>query len=283
MELVFSKHVLRGTAASLLLLAIYFAIVGFLQGIGYAMTRFIELWYLMVPLVAGFGIQIALFSMIKEGMKARMASGGVSAASMVACCAHHITDAVPLLGASALGVLLLQYQSAFLVLGIVSNGIGILSMLRQAKRNGIETGSRFLALASFDMESLVRASYVLGAVAIAAAFILTVPPQPTGITLLTVSKEAGGIVFEARPLSVSSGSPIKIELTANTHSGSIDIDVGKAKLSVDGKVLGALTWDGPMGGHHVKGTLTFPAPETPPKEMALLLDYGSQLSFQWRL
>src|SRR3990167_6283609 len=118
------KHVVYGVAASALLLFLYFSIVGLLQGMNYAVTRFIELWYFMVPLVIGFGIQIGLFSCIhsaaKAGGKAAAASGGMSTGSMIACCAHHVTDVAPLLGATALGLFLVQYQSAFLVIGLVS-------------------------------------------------------------------------------------------------------------------------------------------------------------------
>ena len=123
------------------LLMMYFLVVGGLQGFGYAFERFIELWYFMMPLIAGFGFQISLFSHIRiscrEGTGSAAATTGVSTASMIICCAHHITDIIPILGVAALGLFFVEYQSAFLVIGIVSNIIGIVFMLNIAMIAGI--------------------------------------------------------------------------------------------------------------------------------------------------
>src|SRR3990167_8171417 len=69
-----------------------------------AWWQFRQLWYLMLPLLAGFGVQIGLFSYIKflskVGNKIVAASSATSTVSMIACCAHHLTDVVPILGLS---------------------------------------------------------------------------------------------------------------------------------------------------------------------------------------
>jgi hypothetical protein len=57
-------------------------------------------------------------------------AGGVSTTSMVACCAHHVTDVLPILGISAAVVFLNQFQNLFIILGVLSNLIGINLMLR---------------------------------------------------------------------------------------------------------------------------------------------------------
>jgi len=43
---------------------------------------------------------------------------------MIACCAHHLTDVVPILGLSALSIWLVNFQTPLLAIGIVSNAAG---------------------------------------------------------------------------------------------------------------------------------------------------------------
>lgn len=44
---------------------------------------------------------------------------------MVACCAHHLVDLIPILGLSAATLFLSEYQEQFLIFGIVANLIGM--------------------------------------------------------------------------------------------------------------------------------------------------------------
>jgi len=95
--------------------------------------QFRGLWHLMLPLIVGFGVQIGLFSYIKflshsTANKIVAASSATSTVSMVACCAHHLTDVVPILGLSALSVWLTAYQRPLLLIGILSNLTGIIYM-----------------------------------------------------------------------------------------------------------------------------------------------------------
>jgi hypothetical protein len=53
------------------------------------------------------------------------ASGGTSTAAMVACCAHHVTDVLPLLGLSAAATFLAEYRIPFMLVGLATNLIGI--------------------------------------------------------------------------------------------------------------------------------------------------------------
>ena len=62
------------------------------------------------------------------------AGGGTSTAAMIACCAHHVTDVLPLLGLSGAAVFLAQYKVPFMVVGIISNIVGIGVMLRLIRR-----------------------------------------------------------------------------------------------------------------------------------------------------
>lgn len=57
---------ISGVLGSSILLGIYFIILSVANSFSYAIDRFGELWYLFLPLVLGFGVQIALLSHIKK-------------------------------------------------------------------------------------------------------------------------------------------------------------------------------------------------------------------------
>ena len=91
-------------------------------------------------LIIGFGIQMGLFWMMKKGIRfslqeksdAKLAAGAgttVSGVAMVACCAHHAVDLLPILGLSAAAVFLGEYQEQLLMFGVVTNLAGIILML----------------------------------------------------------------------------------------------------------------------------------------------------------
>ena len=52
-----------------------------------------------------------------------------STTAMVACCLHHVTDVLPILGLSAAATYLTRYQRPFMLLGLGMNILGILVML----------------------------------------------------------------------------------------------------------------------------------------------------------
>ncbi len=56
-------------------------------------------------------------------------SGGTSVTAMVACCIHHVTDVLPVLGVSAAATFLTRYQRPFMLVGLGMNILGILLML----------------------------------------------------------------------------------------------------------------------------------------------------------
>lgn len=94
----------------------------------------------MSLLIIGFGIQMGLFWLMKKGVKfnlqekkdANLAVGTgtvVSGVAMIACCAHHAVEVLPLVGLSAAALFLGEYQEQFLILGVLSNLFGITMML----------------------------------------------------------------------------------------------------------------------------------------------------------
>lgn len=49
---------------------------------------------------------------------------------MAACCAHHVSDVLPILGLTAAATFLAKYQTAFMLAGLGANLIGIVVILR---------------------------------------------------------------------------------------------------------------------------------------------------------
>ena len=139
------KHILVGMGAALLLPLIYVGIITWAQGIEHALYQAASLWYWVAALAGGFGLQAGLFSFIRQSLRERRAaatasvaaSGGISAGSMLACCAHHLADVLPFLGVSGLAAFLASQQVLFLVIGILSNLVGITVMLETIQRHGL--------------------------------------------------------------------------------------------------------------------------------------------------
>ena len=89
-------------------------------------------WYYLVPIVAGFGTQVALLSELRRRHRlhhgaaaAGGAGAGASTVGMVACCAHHLADLAPFIGATGAAAFLSDYRIPFMVVGIGVNAIGI--------------------------------------------------------------------------------------------------------------------------------------------------------------
>ncbi|MBI5935764.1 MAG: hypothetical protein HY867_18830 [Chloroflexi bacterium] len=118
----------------------YIGILTWAQGWDYASSQFVrDRWY-VVPIILGFGVQATLYSILRfrlfipvtsTGHAGSMmgASGGTSATAMIACCIHHVTDVLPILGLSAAASFLTRYQRPFMLVGLAMNLIGIGVML----------------------------------------------------------------------------------------------------------------------------------------------------------
>jgi len=101
---------------------------------------FFSVWYLIIGIVIGFGIQIGLWVFVKNCMGRHHgavpgASGAMSGGAMVACCAHHLADVLPVLGLSGAAIFLSQYQKPFLILGLSINFLGVAYMLHIVKKH----------------------------------------------------------------------------------------------------------------------------------------------------
>lgn len=135
------KSIISGILASLLLVAFYFAIMFlFTRSLSAATSQIKDLFFWFSLLVIGFGTQFGLFAYLKSLVKSApmtmtAANTGMSSVSMVACCAHHLTDILPFLGLTGLSLFLTRYQVWLLGIGITSNLIGIIYISHQIRKH----------------------------------------------------------------------------------------------------------------------------------------------------
>lgn len=137
------KSIIYGLMAGIGLLAVYFVVMRLGSGSwDYTVSELERLKFWVASLVLGFGIQVGLYSFLRNCQKTddSMATGATatsattSSVAMLACCAHHLTDILPFLGLAAAATFLATYQEWFLGLGILSNLVGILVMIKQIRR-----------------------------------------------------------------------------------------------------------------------------------------------------
>jgi len=129
------KSVIYGVAAMTALLGIYFVILAAVSGWEFTVSQFLDFWYFIVSLAAGFGIQIGLFTYLRNAVRGMDMSGKVVAVSgttstvaMISCCAHYLTNILPVVGAAGAIALVAQYQIEFFWFGLASNLVGIAYM-----------------------------------------------------------------------------------------------------------------------------------------------------------
>ena len=102
-------------------------------------------WYYLVAIVVGFGTQVALVSELRHrrryGRGATVTAGagaGASAAGMVACCAHHIADLLPVVGAASAAGFVTDYRVPFMLAGIAINAAAVIFAARRLGQTAIE-------------------------------------------------------------------------------------------------------------------------------------------------
>ncbi len=127
-----TKAWLRGILAVLIVVALNLIVLFILDFPLMARNIIAQYWILIVLLIGGFGIQVGLFTYFKAlnaiSCTTTVASGGISAISMILCCSHYLLNILPFLGAvvgiSGLAALS-EYTVYFLWGGVISNVLGI--------------------------------------------------------------------------------------------------------------------------------------------------------------
>lgn len=128
------KILLKGFVATASLLLVYFAIVSAISGFKFALSQFGSYWYFLISLAVGFGIQIGLYSYLKQLVKnSTMAmpgktvavTGTTSTLAMISCCAHYLVNIVPILGIAGALSVIAAYQVQIFWIGLLFNIFGI--------------------------------------------------------------------------------------------------------------------------------------------------------------
>ena len=174
--------IVYGAMGSASLQGAYVFILSLLSTFEYAWQQFVTLSPWMVPLVAGFGIQVGIFfytreyiSLAKKGFLHKgpvAASAGVSTGSMIACCAHHAVEVLPIIGLSAAAVFLSRFQTFLLGVGIVSNLVGTVYMLNNVKKHSLYVeGGAMARISQWNIRVLLKLTVGAGVVFLIALFV----------------------------------------------------------------------------------------------------------------
>lgn len=151
-----SKRILfpvgAGFLGALFLTGLYFGIVSWAESPEHALEFFWQDRWIVIPIILGFGVQVALYVILKKRLFVPVASvgpsgmltgagGTTSTIAMVACCAHHVTDVLPILGLTAAATFLAQYRTAFMLVGLGTTMVGIgvmLAILSKERRKTLQ-------------------------------------------------------------------------------------------------------------------------------------------------
>ena len=97
-------------------------------------------WYFLALIIGGFGVQVGLVSELRRRHRLQHATAvaggagmGASTAGMIACCAHHIADLAPFIGATGAATFLTDYRIPFMVVGIGVNSVGVAVAARRLR------------------------------------------------------------------------------------------------------------------------------------------------------
>lgn len=153
-----------GLAGAFILALIYFGIVSWPEMPKHALELFWQDRWIVIPIIMGFGIQAALYTILRlrlfvpvgsTGVNGLMlgAGGTTSTMTMLACCSHYVKDAMPIPGLKAAATFLAKYRLAFVAVGLGTtiNEIGMMLYILIRKRN---QGMQLLSLPTIAAESL---------------------------------------------------------------------------------------------------------------------------------
>lgn len=87
------------------------------------------------------------------------------------------------------------------------------------------------------------------------------PPTPVQDALIR-DDDQGSVIVSVTPFNLDlKAETLDFDVALETHSVDLSMDLAVlSTLTTDnGKSVTPIVWDAPMGGHHVSGTLSFPA------------------------
>ncbi len=132
------SSLVAGATGAAGLVALYVGLISLAQGFGHAIDQLRADLPFVLAIAVGFGTQVGLFIELRAIHSRHRASGALTAASagagtaaMLACCAHHLVDVLPLLGLSAAVVFLADYRTPLIALSLGMNALGVVVIGRQ--------------------------------------------------------------------------------------------------------------------------------------------------------
>ncbi len=144
--------ILVGAVAATLLVAFYLALVSLANEPRHAVDL---LWgdrYFVAAIALGFGLEAGLYAYVRllrttaaaaRSSGAVVATGtGTSTVAMVACCAHHVVDVLPVVGLSGAAIFLSNYRTPIMLAGLAVNAAGIVVMLGVVRTTRIRLAPR---------------------------------------------------------------------------------------------------------------------------------------------
>lgn len=300
-----SKPLTNGLIASISLSAIYFLFLLLIGGFEHAAGFITSLWYWLAIIIAGFGLQFGLYTYIRQRIKSRAAtvevstSMGVSTGSMVACCLHLVVNLLPIVGISALTIILTTYQIPFILIGVFSNIIGAVYMISIIKKHKLYSeDSKIKNIFHLNFKFVIIALFFIGISTIAAVALTADVTTNKNIgseeqsnennNLKEQTIESNKVTFSVTP-EINPGVSIRLMVSMNTHSVDLNFDMLEISRLVDsdGDTFLPVEWQGPAaGGHHRSGTLIFSDIPEKLENLNFILSPGenfTELSFEWIL
>lgn len=130
-----------GLLAGAGLASVFSGVLVLTAGAGHLRDQVSSDWWLLLPLIAGFAVQVTLLAELRHrrrvGAAAAASTGlgaGTSTVGMLACCAHHVADLLPLAGATGAAATLTGLQRPIMGLGLAVNVVAIWFVARRLRR-----------------------------------------------------------------------------------------------------------------------------------------------------
>ncbi len=181
------RRIIYGVISFSSMLLFYFGVTSLASGWEYAFIQFRMYWSYILAIATGFGLQMFLYSHVRQfniSCKGQVAaSGGMSAGSMIACCLHHVTDVLPIVGSSGLiaggGIFLTlaYYIKPLLMVGVLSSMVGVTFMLAVIQKNRLYGEGIFKYLfRAINFEKL-KYAFLVFSVAFSIYYFITYNPE----------------------------------------------------------------------------------------------------------
>lgn len=105
----------------------------------------------------------------------------------------------------------------------------------------------------------------------------------------SITSRMNGVTVDVKPIQFDPGRPAKFQVRMNTHSVDLGEDMTVVSTLKDdqGREYGPVSWEGsPLGGHHRRGVLTFPALEGDAESVTLIIRNIANVTeriFEWKV